>query len=193
MRSIIRILRTTWPLEAAFSWIRGICYAVEGVDDGLFLLRFERIGLAKHHVLEYLWLCPGNKSKIGRMGQLSCRTTLIGVCSCIFPPAWRVFSPQCISETNSRKCHLAIIVQGNISPMCGPGFETIRHGFMGFRSRFGGSWWAAPESIRARLHSGQYGSSWKIHIGRRCVRPVIGVGEAGIIGRIGSELIQLVL
>ena len=76
VRPIGRIFRAKGPFQPALLWIGGIFYSVEGIDDGLFLLMIEGIGLAKHHILEYLWLCfrhEGNKVRQTRATSLSRR------------------------------------------------------------------------------------------------------------------------
>ncbi len=65
---------------------------VEGIDDGLFLLMIEGIGLAKHHILEYLRLCFGHESEVSKFGQFSRRAALIGRWSGKFYAASRDFS-----------------------------------------------------------------------------------------------------
>ena len=53
--------------EATFVAIGWVFHAVKGVDDGLLLLMIERVGLAEHHILEYLRLGFGDEGKVGRL------------------------------------------------------------------------------------------------------------------------------
>src|SRR5258708_38149089 len=50
------IFRPPRPFESALVPISRVLHTVKRVDDGLLLLVIERVGLTKHHILEYLRL-----------------------------------------------------------------------------------------------------------------------------------------
>ena len=62
------VFRPQGPFESALTPISGIFHPVKGVNNGLLLLMIKRVGLAKHHILEYLRLRFGDKGrKVSRL------------------------------------------------------------------------------------------------------------------------------
>ena len=62
------IFRPPGPFESTLIPISGVFHSVERVNNGLLLLMIKRVGLAKHHILEYLRLRFGHKGKVRRLG-----------------------------------------------------------------------------------------------------------------------------
>jgi hypothetical protein len=62
------VFRPPGPFESALTPISGVFHPVKGVNNGLLLLMIKRVGLAKHHILEYLRLRFGHKGEVIPVG-----------------------------------------------------------------------------------------------------------------------------
>ncbi len=154
----------------------------------------ERVGLAEHHILEYLRLGFGDEGEIIRLGQLPGCTTLIRFRAGQFYTAGR-FPREGVCITCSRFRHLAIIMDREIGPVGRgkSGLETSGQIVIPLIGMFRLARAAAAEDIGAFIHRRQYRSAGQIEVRRGSGRTIVGIGRTRIIALLRHEAIQFLL